>query len=172
MKKPILNIDEVAMETLPASFLPQTEAASRFGLRMGEIGGQLGSTKLGYNLTAVPPGKRAFPFHSHRYNEEMFFIVSGHGEIRVGGEVFPLRSGDVVCCPPGGPESAHQIINNGEDELRYLAVSTMLTPEIVEYPDSGKFGVRADYGPDADGQPRGLRFNGRMIQHIDYWDGE
>jgi hypothetical protein len=34
------------------------------------------------------------------------------------------RSGDVIACPAGGRETAHQIINTGTDELRYLAVST------------------------------------------------
>ena len=41
-------------------------------------------TALHYNLTAVPPGKRAFPFHNHRVNEEMFFILEGTGEVRIG----------------------------------------------------------------------------------------
>ena len=37
-----------------------------------------------------------------------------------------------------GKELAHQIINTGSTELRYLAVSTMVYPEAVEYPDSAK----------------------------------
>ena len=35
-----------------------------------------------------------------------------------------------MACPAGGPESAHQIINCGDEELRYLAVSTQRAPEI------------------------------------------
>src|SRR3954449_7072410 len=42
--------------------------------RVEMIAPNLGAKKLGYNLTAVPPGKRAYPFHSHRAREEMFFI--------------------------------------------------------------------------------------------------
>ena len=60
------------------------------------------------------------------------------------------RIGDIIACPPGGPETAHQLINTGEGELKYLAVSTKLSPELCEYPDSGKFGVMADLVPGRD----------------------
>jgi len=45
------------------------------------VGTRLGARLLGYNITAVPPGKRAFPLHNHMVNEEMFFVVEGHGEV-------------------------------------------------------------------------------------------
>jgi uncharacterized cupin superfamily protein len=145
----------------------------RFQGRMGEIADHVGAQKLGYNLTVVPPGKTAFPRHSHRVNEEMFFVVEGEGEIRIGEQRFPIRPGDVIACPPGGPETAHQIINTSTTmELKYLAVSTHLSPEIVDYPDSGKFGVRMEY-PSADGgEPRVFRFIGRAGASLDYFDGE
>jgi uncharacterized cupin superfamily protein len=122
----------------------------------------LGSKKLGYNVTVVPQGKSAFPFHSHGVNEEMFFVLEGEGEVRIGSETYSIRGGDVIACPPGGPETAHQIANTGDAELRFLAVSTKLSPEIVEYPDSGKFGVLCD----------GFRFLGRAEESLGYWDDE
>lgn len=141
-------------------------------MRAGFIGTRVGAEKLSYNLTAVPSGKRAFPFHNHRVNEEMFFILEGSGEVRIGAGVYPVRAGDVVACPPGGRESAHQLINTGKTELKYLAVSTKLSPEVAEYPDSGKFGILAEYPPAADGTPQGFRFVGRETLNIDYWEGE
>ena len=57
-------------------------------------------------------------------------------------------------------------------ELKYLAVSTKLSPEICDYSDSGKFGILAEYLAGADGQPRGFRFVGRESLNVDYWDGE
>ena len=120
-------------------FQPRGDASKRFASRMALVGAKIGARLLGYNITAVPPGMRAFPLHNHHVNEEMFFILSGSGELRVGEERHPLRAGDFIANPPGGPEVAHQIINTGNEELRYLAVSTLLTPEVVEYPDSGKF---------------------------------
>ena len=145
---------------------------TRFASKHIPIAPGLGAQKLGYNLTAVPPGKRAFPFHNHRVNEEMFFVVAGTGEIRIGGAVHPIQPGDVIACPPGGKETAHQIVNTGAVELRYLAVSTKLSPEIAEYPDTGKFGVLAELPPGSDGKPQTFRYVGREGQGVDYWEGE
>ena len=74
--------------------------------------------------------------------------------------------------PAGGPASAHQIVNSGPEELRYLCLSTTRSPEAVEYPDSGKFAVTA--GVPLGGGPRdaSLRFIGRAEGTLDYWDGE
>lgn len=172
MNRPILNLDEVDLQPRAAAFSATGDAAQRFDARMGMIGAKLGAQKLGYNLTAVPPGKRAFPCHNHRFNEEMFFVVEGRGEVRIGEQTFPIRSGDVIACPPGGPETAHQIINTGDSELRYLAVSSRLWPEICDYPDSGKFAVIAELGPDAEGKPKMFRHVGRSEDARDYWEGE
>ena len=106
--------------------------------------------------------KRAFPHHNHRVNEEMFFILEGQGEVRIGNERTPIKEGDIIACPPGGEETAHQIINTSDKELKYLAVSTKMSPEIADYPDSGKFGVLSD----------NFRFIGKVEGSLDYWEGE
>lgn len=172
MSHPILNIADVELQPRPAAFAATGAAAERYDARMGPIAARLGAQKLGYNVTAVPPGKRAFPFHNHRVNEEMFYILDGAGEVRIGEAVHAIRAGDVIACPPGGPETAHQIVNTGTAELKYLAVSTRLYPEIAEYPDSGKFGVLADFPAGPDGTPRVFRFIGRESLIVDYWEGE
>lgn len=100
----------------------------------------------------------------------MFFVLEGTGEVRIGDAVYPIRAGDVIACPPGGAETAHQIANTGEVELKYLAVSTKMMPEIAEYPDSGKFGILAEF-PGAPGEkPKGFRFVSRESESIPYWD--
>jgi len=71
-------------------------------------------------------------------------VLAGSGEIRIGDETFPIRAGDIIACPAGGHETAHQIINTESQELRYLAISTQQSPEIAEYPDTGRFGVLAE----------------------------
>lgn len=172
MRKPILNIDDIAFSARPPAFAPKGELANQFEVRIGRIANLIGARKLGYNITAIPPGKSAYPFHSHRRNEEMFFVLQGSGEIRFGPHTFPIRRGDFVACPPGGPEAAHQMRNTGVEELRFLAVSTVLSPEINEYPDSGKFGVYADFPSGTDGQTEYFSFQGREAMNLDYWDGE
>ena len=124
MTKPILNIADVELQPRPAAMVATGPAAERFDARVGFISTRIGAQKLGYNLTAVPPGKRGFPRHNHHVNEEMFFIIEGTGEVRIGDAVYPIRRGDIVACPPGGKDTAHQIINTGQIELKYLAVST------------------------------------------------
>ncbi len=173
MHERILNLDQVELlsadhvSTPPG--LPQGDTAEHYDLRWGELASRIGARKLGYNLTVVAPGKRACPFHNHHVEEEMFFILEGCGELRYGASRHPLRAGDVVACPPGGAETAHQIINTGDTELRYLAVSTQAATEVCEYPDSGKFlaSVR-----DEATQQRRFRRMGRLAEDVDYWEGE
>lgn len=172
MSKPIINIADIELHPRPAAFAATGDAAQRFDARMGSIAPLIGAQKLGYNITAVPPGKRAFPFHHHRVNEEMFFILQGSGELRFGEAIYPVKEGDIIACPPGGKEKAHQIVNTGATEMRYLAVSTKLSPEIAEYPDSGKFGILAEFPADAGGKPQMFRFVGKESQNVDYWEGE
>ena len=171
MPHPILNIADVEYRDHGHNARGQGNAPEKFQAKMGLIGIRIGAAKLGYNVTVVPPGKQAFPFHSHRVNEEMFVILDGEGELRFGKERFPIKQGDVIACPAGGPEVAHQIINTSKGDLKYLGVSTKTSPEIVEYPDSTKFGILAEF-PRADGKMDGFRYVGRGDGTLDYWEGE
>ena len=143
-----------------------------FAAKLGQIGPLIGATQLGCRLVVVPPGRKAWPFHAHHVNEEMFFILSGAGTLRLGGDDHPVKAGDVIACPAGGPETAHQIVNSGDAELRYLAISTMRSPEVLEYPDSGKFAVVSGSAPGGDKSARRMWYVGRAETSLDYWDGE
>ncbi len=102
----------------------------------------------------------------------MFLILEGGGELRYGEQRHAIRTGDIIACPTGGPETAHQIINTGTTELRYLAISTIAPAEICEYPDSGKFGAFVDNTPDLGDLPVRFRHIGRRADACDYWEGE
>ncbi|MFZ5637698.1 MAG: cupin domain-containing protein [Pseudomonadota bacterium] len=168
MPSPILNLDDVELIDLAerARQRGSEMPTARFGGRIGPIAPRIGARKLGYNLTEIAPGKAAFPKHSHRANEEMFFVLEGRGELRLGDATHPIRAGDVIACPPGGPETAHQLINTGTTVLKFLAVSTMEFPEICEYPDSNKLNAITGMGPDD------FRHLARHGEGLDYWDGE
>jgi uncharacterized cupin superfamily protein len=150
----VMNIEELKLEHF--------KNGEQFETHGARIGPQLGAKDLGYSYDVVPPGKRSCPFHSHRGEEEMFFILRGNGTLRYGNESRRIRAGDVICCPTGGPETAHQIINDSGDELAYLSVSTMMPAEICEYPDSNKIGA---FGG-------GLRHLTRAADNVDYWTDE
>lgn len=165
MPRPVVNLSELTQAR-------NLSHGDRFGARVFPISVALGARKLGYNLTVVEPGKRAFPFHNHHANEEMFFILEGEGQLRYGAEVHPVRAGDVIACVPGGPEHAHQLVNTGAGELRYLAVSTTLDTDIFQYPDSGKFGAVGGRLPGT--RPQDATFAGFWSEdgRKEYWDGE
>lgn len=122
--------------------------------------------KLGATIDILEPGKRACPYHLHHAQEEMFIVVEGEGTLRVADEMLPLKAGDVVFIP-AGPEYPHQIINTSEAQLKYLSVSTMESPEICEYPDSGKYMAE---GSLDNSNP--FEVIERKRPSLDYWDGE
>ena len=166
MTVPIINLDQL-------EFARDIRHGERFDARLAPIGSKIGARKLGYNVTAVAPGRRAFPFHNHHANEEMFFVLEGSGMLRFGAQELPVRKGDFICCPPGGPDVAHQLINTGTGELKYLAVSTMIDTDIFQYPDSGKFGAVGGRQPGR--PPSEATFSGKFVLEsgaVDYWHGE
>ena len=145
---------------------------SRFESRATRLGGAVGAKELGAQYIVVPPGKTAYPLHNHHNNEEMFVILEGEGTYRRADETWPVKAGDVIAAPAGGVETAHQLINDGVAELKYLAISTRNDPDIFEYPDSGKFGLSAGIPDGGSMQAAKLFYVGRKDTAVDYWDGE
>ncbi len=135
-----------------------------FKATTARIGAELGAEQIGCTLVELEPGKRAWPYHLHYAEEEMFVILEGHGTIRYDGERYPVREGDVIFTPTG-PGTAHQIINTSDAPLRYLALSSRADAEVAVYPDSGKIGA---YGRDDDG----FAFLAPASAEVDYFDGE
>jgi hypothetical protein len=70
-----------------SNFPGAEKTPEKFSAQVGDVGRRLGAQKLGCNLTVVPPGKRAWPFHNHRVNEEMFVVLEGEGEADRCGDV-------------------------------------------------------------------------------------
>lgn len=139
-----------------------------FAAQFGRVGPLLGLKDLGCALAIVPPGKKAFPHHVHHMADEMMLILEGSGDYRWGDERHAVKAGDLIGAPAA--TRAHQMINTGDVDLKYLTFSTNPSADIVEYPDSGKVGYRAGVvgGDRATGSIRGI---GRLTP-TDYWDGE
>jgi uncharacterized cupin superfamily protein len=157
---PIVNIAEVPLR--------DSGHGEAFVAKLGRIGPIIGSTGIGCTLHVVPAGKRAWPFHRHHVIHELFLIVAGAGEYRLGAATHPIRAGDVIAAPAGG--EAHQIVNTGDGELRYLAFSSKPEVDIMEYPDTGKFAATAGV-KNADFRTATFRYLGRPAP-ADYWEGE
>jgi uncharacterized cupin superfamily protein len=114
--------------------------------------------RLGANLSRVPPGHSACPFHTHTREDEVFFVISGRGVFRYGDSVQEVRPGDCISCP-AGTGMAHQLANPFDEDLLYLAVGLNDPHEVCTYPDSGKVMVRS------------LKMVGKLSK-TDYMDGE
>lgn len=145
--------------------------SARFGAELRSLSQALPLAGLGAMHVTVAPGKRAFPFHNHLGKDEMFVILSGSGTYRFGKAEYPVSAGDVCAAPRGGPERAHQIINSGNVPLVYLGISTQIDPDVIEYPDSGKFAALA-VAPGKSFMDAHLRFVGRVEDTLEYWEGE
>lgn len=52
---------------------------------------------------------------------ERYLVQSGEGDVEIGDEVFPVRSGDAVLIPPGVRQ---RVTNTGSGDLVFLAICT------------------------------------------------
>ena len=134
-----------------------------FEFRDAWIGRRLGAELIGGSVYEVPPGKKLWPYHLHHSNEEWLIVLCGTPTLRTPDGEQELVEGDVACFLRGA-SGAHQVSNRTDEPVRVLMLSTMVMPEIVEYPDSGKVGTR-----NAKGERIFLRTYGDPAE---YWDGE
>ena len=154
-------------EIEPVSF----EQGKKFGGLRKRLGSETGSQELGCSWYELAPGRQSFPHHYHFGNEEAFFILSGDGEVRLGDERTSVSAGDYIACPAGA-ESAHSLINTGSEPLRYLAISTAHSTDIMVYPDSKKFAAVA--GADTHKGLRSAPFAKVLMDqpNVDYYQDE
>jgi uncharacterized cupin superfamily protein len=137
-----------------------------FEANVGRFGPLFGMKGMGCNVVELKPGKKAWPYHLHYGQEELFIILLGSGSIRYDNEMYPIKSGDVIYTPVG-EGTAHQIINSSDETLQYLALSTNENPEVCYYPDSGKYG---SYSLNPDNSWKA--FIAHESSELDYFSGE
>ena len=90
-------------------------------------------------LTRLPAGAANFPLHQHSAQWEMYIFIRGRGEMRDGKEKMAVVPDDVVMCPP---ETPHQIVNTGTEDLIYYVVADQHPADVTFYPDTGKWGIK------------------------------
>ena len=126
--------------------------------RRSRIGRRAGCERLGASLFEVPPGASTFPLHAHYANEELIVVVAGELVLRSLDGERTLTPGDVVSCLQGR-QGAHRLHNAGSDPARVLVVSTMVSPDVNEFPDSDVFWARA-YAPGEEPGVNAVEFAG------------
>ncbi len=148
------------------------EENDREGFRFKEIAllQRLGGELLGGTIYLLPPGQKSFPYHLHFANEELLVMLEGEVVVRAPDGEHQLGRGDTKLFPRGR-QGAHQVANRSETDARYIMFSSRVSPDIVEYPDSGNIGLhshRKDAGDEANLRFTILDGNARR----DYYHGE
>jgi uncharacterized cupin superfamily protein len=126
-----------------------------FRWRRARVRERLGAELIGGSLYELEAGERVGPYHFHHGAEEWALVVAGTPTLRTPDGERELRAGDVVCFP-ARPEGAHCLSGPG----RVLLLSRQVSPDTLEYPDSGKIAA----------VPPGGAW--RAADKVDYFEGE
>ena len=121
--------------------------------------------KLGMMLYELQPGQTQCPYHFHHGNEELLLVLRGRPTLRTPDGEQELEPGDVVHFATG-PGGAHHVVNRTAESARYVVADAKVSPEIVEYPDSGKLAAVART------ETKPLWTIHRVDNEVDYFDGE
>ena len=108
-------------------------------------------------ISRIPPGKSACPYHSHSAQWEFYHVISGRGIVRHCDGTTAVEAGDAFIFQPGEP---HQLTNDGLEDLVLYIVADNPIGESCHYPDSRKWLVRSP---------------GRRLMRseaLEYYDGE
>ena len=60
----------------------------------------------------------SYECHTHDDHEEVYYIIAGRGNIKIGNEMTKFRDGDIIYIPE---KTAHSITNDGEEMVEFLA---------------------------------------------------
>jgi uncharacterized cupin superfamily protein len=128
-----------------------------------KLGPDLGASITGTSLYELPPGQSLCPYHYEYGEEEWMLVVSGRATVRTPEGEAELGPMELMFFPRGA-EGAHKVSNAGEETMRFLMWSNVVTPSATAYPDSDKVGVWV--------QDRSENLMAPRSAHVDYFFGE
>jgi len=101
-----------------------------------------GGGKLSVSFYILQPGKASYPYHYHKGNEEVFYIISGQGTLKTNEGDRTISEGDIIIMP-ANENGAHMLINTSSLPLTYVDIHTISQPEVVVYPETEKIMIMA-----------------------------
>lgn len=101
-------------------------------------------TSLGASVYELGPGNFVV-YHFHHGSEESMVVLRGRPTLRTDDGTRTLSEGEVVHFP-AGPDGVHGVSNETDEPVRFVMVSTLVSPEVVEYPDLGQITAQARTG--------------------------
>ena len=134
-----------AIEVSPrekSSFYPDIFAARVAGRRKRQLGDHFGLSRIGVNLTILPPGVQSALLHRHDRQDEFVYIVSGTPTLRTGEAEYALAPGMCIGFPADG--ASHHLINRSDDEVSYLEIGNRDSEDSAEYPEDDLALIRSD----------------------------
>lgn len=114
---------------------------------------------LNFDLRQLPAGQFGSAYHSHRFAEELFMILSGSATLRTPEGLEVVNPGDIIFFETGDG-GAHQLYNHTDELCVYLDIRTFIGYDVCDYPDSDKIYLI----------PSGEIFD--KSNQPDYYDGE
>jgi uncharacterized cupin superfamily protein len=124
--------------------MPQVEAHHPLNpkseVHIRSLGDAVGLQRLGVHLARLPQGKESNIYHTHQYEEEFFYVLSGRGVARIDGRNHRVGPGDFFAFP--APSVGHVLFNPHEEDLLYLVGGERRRFEVAEFPGIGKTLVR------------------------------
>lgn len=115
-----------------------------------------GLNRLGIHHERLPPGRRtSFP-HAESAEEEFVYVIEGHPDVWLDGELHRLNPGDGVGFP-AGTGLAHTFINNSGADVRLLVVGETAKQENrIFYPKNPeRQAMRSDWWDDVPSRATG-----------------
>jgi uncharacterized cupin superfamily protein len=98
------------------------------------LGDVFGLTKVGVNLTTLPPGKESSMRHFHTHEDELVYVIEGEVVLRTDRGEQILTAG--MCAGfPAGVEDGHQLVNRSDRPARYLEISNRDRQDVAVYSD-------------------------------------
>jgi len=141
---------------------------SHEGASAAALGPRAECELFGASIYQLTPGAKWASLHAHHANEELIVVLAGTPTLRTLDGERELAAGEVVACLRGR-RGAHCLENRAEDDARVLIVSTMLMPEIVEYPERDDVFVMTE--PPYTGAPYDP-LRGRLLRVFHRTDGQ
>ncbi|HEY0768071.1 MAG TPA: cupin domain-containing protein [Steroidobacteraceae bacterium] len=132
VNKPAL--DPKVVEAVSRSGYPEPYRSRVMPRHKRRLGDALGLTRIGINLTTLPPGKESSMRHWHTHEDEFVYVLEGEVVLRTDGGEQVLRAG--MCAAfPAGARDGHQLMNRSDHAAVYLEVSNRDAGDSAHYSD-------------------------------------
>jgi len=129
---PVIDIANAPVKTGSTYPKPHdSEMAGRWSIRLGEAGGL---TQFGVNIVVLAPGAKSSLRHWH-LNEDEFVIVTEGTCTLVDDDGRHEMSVGACAAFPAGVANGHHLLNETDEEARFLVVGTKAPHEVATYSD-------------------------------------